>query len=132
MKLRDHSNADTPSRVTLCDISIQPDTLSELVLLIEHLTDASPVTTKQIELWTRHYPTLPKVLNYLQYGWPKKIDRLLTTYSTRCTERSVYYGCIQWGNRVEIPPLGRSAILQHLHESHMGMCRIKALARMYV
>ena len=37
-----------------------------------------------------------------------------------------------WGNRVVIPPQGRKAVLQELHEGHPGMCKMKGLARMYV
>ena len=131
-KTNDHSNADALSRVPLREITTQSDTPPELVLLMEHLADASPVTAKQIEVWTRRDPTLSKVLHYLQFGWPKKVDKSVTTYSSRSTELSVYNGCILWGNRVVVPPQRRSAILQQLHEGHMGMCRMKALARMYV
>ena len=42
--------------------------------------------------------------------------------------RDVYCG----GNRVVIPPQGRNAVLQELHEGHPGMCKMKGLARMYV
>ena len=37
-----------------------------------------------------------------------------------------------WGSRVIIPPQGRTAVLQELHEGNPGMTRMKALARMYV
>ena len=53
-------------------------------------------------------------------------------YSSKKEELSVYEDCILWGNRVVIPPKGRKAVLQELHEGHPGMTRMKALARMYV
>ena len=37
-----------------------------------------------------------------------------------------------WGARVVVPPQGRNAVLQQLHEGHPGMTRMKSLARMYV
>ena len=37
-----------------------------------------------------------------------------------------------WGTRVVIPPPGRTAVLQELHEGHPGISKMKALARMYV
>ena len=37
-----------------------------------------------------------------------------------------------WGSRVVIPPEGRKAVLQQLHEGHPGTTRMKLLARMYV
>ena len=37
-----------------------------------------------------------------------------------------------WGNRIVVPPPGRPAVLQELHEGHPGMSRMMSLARMYV
>ena len=39
----------------------------------------------------------------------------------------MHNGCIVWG----VPPQGRQAVLQELHEGHLGMTKMKALARMY-
>ena len=127
----DHSNADALSRVPLREIPAQTETPAELVLLMEHLAD-SPVTAKQIQIWTRRDPTLSTVLHYLQYGWPAKVNSSLSCYFSRSTELSVHEGCILWGNRVVIPPQGWTAVLQELHEGHTGMSRMKSLARMYI
>ena len=37
-----------------------------------------------------------------------------------------------WGSRVVVPPPGRQAVLQELHEGHPGITRMKALSRMYI
>ena len=37
-----------------------------------------------------------------------------------------------WRTRIVIPPQGRQAVLQELHEGHPGITRMKGLARMYV
>ena len=82
MKLRctrDHSNADALSRVPLREIPAQTETPAELVLLMEHLAD-SPVTAKQIQVWTRRDPTMSTVIHYLQYGCPIKVNSNLSTY----------------------------------------------------
>ena len=120
MKFRctsEHSNADALSRVPLREIPAQTETPTELVLLMEHLAD-SPITAKQIQVLTRRDPTLSTVLHYLQYGWPAKVNSNLSNYFSRCTKLSVHEGCILWGNRVVIPPQGRTAVLQELHEGH--------------
>jgi len=44
------------SRVSLREVTTQSDTPPELVLLMENLADASTVTAKQIEVWTRRDP----------------------------------------------------------------------------
>ena len=134
MKFRctcEHSNADALSRVPLREIPAHTDTPAELVLLMEHLAD-SPVTAKQIQMWTKRDPTLATVLHYVQHGWPMQVDSSLSSYLSRSTELSVHEGCILWGNRVIISPQGRTAVLRELHEGHPGMSRMKGLARMYV
>ncbi len=37
-----------------------------------------------------------------------------------------------WGSRIVVPPQGCNAVLQELHEGHLGMTKTKSLARMYV
>ena len=72
------------------------------------------------------------MLQYLQQGWPTNGDPELNKYSSKRSELSVYEGCILWGNRVIIPPPGREAVLQELHEGHPGITRMRALASIYV
>lgn len=45
---------------------------------------------------------------------------------------SIEQGIILWGIRVVIPMALRKRIMEELHEEHLGMCRMKALARGYV
>lgn len=47
---------------------------------------------------------------------------------TRSKELSVLDGCLLWGARVVSPPPGRGMVLEELHETHMGMSKMKALA----
>ncbi len=77
-KTEEHGNADVPA---------------ELVLLMEHL-DNSPVTAKQIELWTRKDPTLAAVLQYVCSGWPARCGGNLKPYSSKSTELTVHQGCL--------------------------------------
>ena len=130
-KTQAHANADALSRLPLPTVPAQTQTPPELVLLMEHLAD-SPVTSHHIRLWTRRDPELSKVLKFVRHGWPEQCGRELKPYSSKKEELSVYEDCILWGNRVVIPPKGRKAVLQELHEGHPGMTRMKALARMYV
>ena len=41
-------------------------------------------------------------------------------------------GCILWGSRVVIPPLGRPILIRELHDGHPGTTRMKSLARGYM
>ena len=66
------------------------------------------------------------------HGWQPNTAAELSPYHTRQNELSVHDGCILWGSRVVIPPEGRATMISELHESHPGICRMKALARSYV
>ena len=103
----------------------------ELVLLAERLAD-SPVTSNDIQVWTRRDRKLSKVLQYVQQEWPTERDPELEPYSSRRLKLSTFDGCILWGSRIIIPSPGRQAVLQELHEGHPGITRMKALSRMYV
>ena len=65
-------------------------------------------------------------------GWQNSDSEELRPYQTRQNELSVHQGCILWGTRVIIPPRGREKLVEELHESHPGICRMKSLARAYV
>ena len=64
------ANADALSRLPLrpqrrTEIPRPP----ELVHLVEHL-DSTPLTCRQIKVWTNHDPTLSRVKKWVQEGWP--------------------------------------------------------------
>ena len=126
-----HGNADALSRLPL---KIQPstsDTPPELVLLAEHLAE-SPVTADQIRTWTQRDPSLSKLLQYIQSGWPGTVDPALSSFTSKKEELTSLNGCILWGTRVLIPKPGREAVLQELHCGHPGITKMRSLARMFV
>ena len=59
----EHQNADALSRLPLPETLKNVPLPSELVLLLDHLKD-SPVTDKDIRVWTRKDPTLSKVVEF--------------------------------------------------------------------
>ncbi len=59
-----------------------------------------------------------KVKDYIEHGWPRETSKELSVFSSKQTELSVYQGCVLWGARVVVPPQGRQAVLQELHEGH--------------
>ena len=130
-KTQKHQNADPLSRLSQqqCHEELNPP--PELVLLTDHLSD-SPITTHHIRVWTRRDPILSSVLNFVKSGWPDSCEPALLTYSSKRTELSLHLGCLMWGSRVVVPLQGCTAILQELHEGHLGMTKTKSLARMYV
>ena len=87
----------------------------------------------EVRTGTRRDPILPQVVKYVQQGWPNyNSDEALKPYFSRKDELSVQDGCLLWGNRVVTPPKERARAVEELHETHPGICRMKALARSYV
>ena len=130
-KTEAHANADALSRLPLSVVPAKSQPPPELVLLTEHLEE-SPVTARHIRCWTRRDPILSKVLRQVMDGWSGLRDSSLPAYYLKREELSVHQGCLLWGSRAVVPPQGRKAVLQQLHEAHPGMTRMKSLARMYV
>ena len=127
-----NTNADALSRLPLPNTSISEVPIpSELVLLMEH-TSTGPLSAAQVKTMTQRDPVLSRVYSYLLRGWPNTVDPSLNPYSSCRHELSVCNGCILWGNRVIIPKAGRQIILDELHDSHQGVCRMKERARMVV
>lgn len=72
-------------------------------------------------------------MDYVLWGWPGHCpDNELLPFFKRKNELSVDSGILLWGMRVVIPESLRSTVLKEIHEQHMGICKMKALARGYV
>ena len=128
-----HGNADALSRLPLPETSKDPPVPAETVLLLEQLSE-SPISVKQIKLWTRQDPILSCVLQFTSYGWPDKPpeDPAFKPYWTRKLELSTQDGVLLWGNRAVVPIPGRLPILDELHSCHPGVSRMKTLSRTFV
>ena len=125
-------NADAFSPLPLSDTPTSTPVPGETILLME-LLENTPVRAEEIKKWTRRSPVLATVLNFIKQGWPSKFpDPALQPYFQRRDELSVQDDCILWGNRVVVPPQGRSQVVDELHETHSGICNMKSLARKYV
>ena len=81
---------------------------------------------------TRTDTELSQVYEYVQTGWPTKAPPHLQAYYNRRNELSTSHGCIIWGTRVVIPKSSRSQLLQELHVGHLGMVRMKNVARSFI
>ena len=119
------------SRLPLPESPIKIPDPGETILLMEAL-DSSVITASQIKTWTAKDPVLAKVKDMLLQGQRPPVTDEFKPFRSRFTELSVHDGCILWGNRVVIPPRGRLKMVEQLHESHRGICRMKSLACSYV
>jgi len=65
-------------------------------------------------------------------GWPTVSEKELEPFQRRKDELTIQDGCLMWGSRVIIPPKHQAQLLAKLHEGHLGIVKMKALARSYM
>lgn len=75
---------------------------------------------------------LSQVKEYCKPEWPYIDNENLKPFFNRKTEFYVEQDCLMLGNRVVVPTALRSLILTGLHSSHLGVVKMKGIARLYV
>jgi len=97
------------------------------------VSDQLPVLASQIAKATERDSVLGTVLKAVQHGgWPAKRHKSFLPFFNRRNELSVVDGCLLWGSRVVIPKVFQSQLLSELHTNHLGMSRMKSVARSYI
>ena len=121
--------ADCMSRLPLSEQA--PDSAEKIHVVVQ--MDDMPITATQIAKESKRDKELSIVLKSIQHGhWPSDTAVALSPFRKRYTELSVLDGCILWGSRIVIPSAFHQSLLQELHTTHLGMSRMKSLARSYV
>ena len=131
-KGEDMCNADALSRLPLTahpEIVPRPP---ETIALLEHLASV-PLAASQIKSMTDRDPTLSKVKQFTQTGWPTTTsdDEQLQPYWHKRNEISVEDGILLWGSRVIVPPQARNRVIEEAHATHIGITRMKSLTRQF-
>ena len=126
-----HSNADGLSRLPLQNK--EREETEEDSSEVFHATqfEPLPVTSEAVARETRRDPVLARVYKSVVKGWSVRVSRDKPHYERR-NELTVYLGCILWGMRVVIPKKLQDRVLEELHDGHLGIVKMKALARSYV
>ena len=126
-----HANADGLSRLPVPYSSNEPYLPDPKLFNIQQI-ETLPLMAAQLKTATARDPELSKVLMYTKTGWPLKVPPVLLPYWNRREELSVENDCVLWGIRVIIPRKFRTTVLQEIHHTHMGIVRMKIIARSYV
>lgn len=66
---------------------------------------------------------------YVIHQWPKVINDELKPYFNRGNDLLVDQGCLILGYRIVVPSQSHKQILNELHSTHLGMVKIKTVAR---
>ena len=127
-----HANADGLSRLPL---RAKEEDITQSIKSVQMMELAkSPVNEKEVSRETKKEPVLATVLTKVLNGWEQndgKFQDELRPYCTRKEELTVEGGCVLWGCRVIIPKPLRKRVLEELHNGHIGVTRMKMLARSF-
>ena len=91
-----------------------------------------PVTAEQVKRETQRDPLLVKVHDLVMKGWAIPQDEQIKPFYQRKDELTVHCGVLMLGHRVVIPVKLRNKVLSELHEGHLGIVKMKSLARSYI
>ena len=122
-------HADILSRRPIDANPSQEEQVNMNVILIEgdQFKNASMVARE-----TKNFSVLSKVLNFTQHGWPEKPEPLFQSYHNKRLELTLEDGILLWNSRVVIPEVLRTLLLKDVHAEHLGMVKMKQLARKYL
>ncbi|RUS82334.1 hypothetical protein EGW08_009887 [Elysia chlorotica] len=128
-----NANADSLSRLPLPVSDTDSETNDDTdELYYQEVVESIPVSAKSIDKESRHDVTIARVLNYVtKDDWPSSIEPELRPFHIRRHKLCVQQECLLWGHRVIPPRKLQQQILQTLHQGHMGIAKMKALARRY-
>ncbi|CAG9114277.1 unnamed protein product [Plutella xylostella] len=94
--------------------------------------EALAIVFGEVKSETIKDPLLSKVMNYVKFGWPPKVDTPNErAFFVRKECLHLVQDCLVWGYRVVIPSKLRSSVLDELHEGHCGIVKMKQIARNY-
>lgn len=133
IKGNDNCTSDLLSRLPIKGkyvVSVDSEPQSTYMAFIE--SEYFPLNHNTIKLQSNRDKVISKVYYYVTHGWPKSISDDLKPYKDRHTDLSVEQGCLMLGYRVVIPSKSRKQILDELHSTHLGIVKMKAVARSYV
>lgn len=88
-----------------------------------------PASLRELRSATADDVILSKVLMYVAKGWPRRVRPDLLAYHRCQHELHVDDGLLMRGHRVIIPTVYRMAFLQELHAAHLGIIKMKMIAR---
>ena len=126
----DISNADAFSRLPLSSTESTLEKLSNVQPVQLSLIESTPIDLKQCRMATIRNPILSKVLNFVHRGWPDKCpSEELRPYYLLMEELTIEDSILLWGLRVVVLQTLRFTMLNLLHNTHIGVVRMKGLAR---
>jgi hypothetical protein len=132
-KAENHKNADALSRLPL-QVTVCDDEKQITGTYLHYIRESEvPINFEDVKRETQKDPILKKLYCHVKYGWPNVNgnDELLP-YFRRKEDLTIEQGILMWGCRVVVPTQLRPQLLKELHESHLGVVKMKSTARSYI
>ena len=133
--IRSHQNGNCDA---LSRLPIDDDTniFGEEAIQMNFISEnAAGIDCSTVIAQTKRDITLAKIMKFCIFGWPsenKFLSEEEKKYFVKRDELAVEQNCLFWGLRIVIPQCLRGRLLDDFHASHLGIVKIKALARSYV
>ncbi|XP_053618601.1 uncharacterized protein K02A2.6-like [Plodia interpunctella] len=125
----DNGPADTLSRLPLSHERLDTPQVDYLNFVQETV----PIDFIDVSKETRKDTLLSKVLGYIMFGWPSSpTSEEEKIFFARRQDLFTDRGCIIYKYRVVIPYSLQSDVLKEIHSGHLGMNKMKNIARNYV
>ncbi|UYV83409.1 K02A2.6-like [Cordylochernes scorpioides] len=128
---RMNANADALSRAPHEKTS--KETPEPVDVFLMETNEESPLEAKEVAKLTQEDSVLGIIVEWTRIGWPDHFPaEKFRPYFNRRNELSLHRECLLWGNRVVIPPVLQRRTMEQLHETHLGIVQMKAIARSHV
>ena len=93
--------------------------------------DILPLTCKDVAKATREDKVYGKLLSAIRSGELNKVDSDMKPFTSLFDDLYVDQDVIFYGSRIVIPAKQQNRLLQELHMTHMGIVKMKEVARQY-
>lgn len=127
-----NANADGLSRLPLPVTCSQKETEAADDIFYNEIMDSLPVSATSVAKESRRDPLISKIIHFVETcNWPDDIDESIRPFFNKRNELVVQQNCLLWGYRLIPPETLRKKILNMLHEGHLGIVKMKNIARGY-
>ncbi|KAJ0169617.1 hypothetical protein K1T71_014802 [Dendrolimus kikuchii] len=100
---------------------------------LHFVEDSFPLSHRDVARETKKDPILCKIYSYIVSGWPNVTEiENEKPYFHRKETLYTDHGCVVWGYRIVIPRKLRERVVEEIHTGHVGIVRMKQIARNYV
>lgn len=132
IKGKDNCLADCLSRMPTTEQDTSDDSADDYTYL-NFIDESIPlISLNTVKKETDNDKNLRQIREFIKNGWPNKVDDIFKSYKCRANELTIENDCVMYGHRLIAPVALRENLLKELHTAHMGIVRMKAIARSYI